>query len=139
MKVIVLDIDGVLNYTASGSDFEPELVGWPNRLVEASGAGVVTSSSWRLDFELDRLVEFLQAAGFAGQVIGVTPDLEGLGRGSEIAEWLRDNDAGSFVVLDDEADVGALSDHLVRTSPYRGLGPREVEQALSILGVSDEQ
>ena len=37
----------------------------------------------------------------------------------------------------DEAEVGEFSDHLVRTSPYRGLGPREVEEALRLLGVSD--
>ena len=139
MRVIFLDIDGVLNNTPSGPDFEPELVGRLNRHVELGGAGVVISSSWRLDFELDQLVALMRAAGFAGQVIGATPDLEGLGRGPEIAEWLRENPAESFVILDDEADVGALSDHLVRTSPYRGLGPREAGQALGALGVSDEQ
>ena len=133
MKVIFLDVDGVLNNTPSGPDFEPELVGWLNRLVAASGAGIVISSTWRLDLPLDRLVELLRVAGFDGQVIGVTPDLEGLGRGPEIAQWLRENAVESFVILDDEADVGALSDHLVRTSPYRGLGPREVKRALSTL------
>ncbi len=59
MKVIFLDVDGVLNSTPSGPDFEPGLVVWLNRLVDLSGAGVVVSSSWRLEYPLDRLVGLL--------------------------------------------------------------------------------
>jgi len=41
-------------------------------------------------------------------------------RGEEIKAWIDEsNFSGNFVIVDDEADMGDLIDHLVRTS-YNG-------------------
>lgn len=86
MKVIFLDIDGVLNhqyfYTErSGmdtmpkypfSEFCPVAVKNLNQLIEATGAKVVVSSSWRTGRTTEQLQELLNSVGFKGNVIGKT-------------------------------------------------------------------
>lgn len=73
---------------------------------------------------------------------GVTPDLSRMDRdiaiaaqrGLEIQEWIREMDeVPSFVILDDDSDMGALSDRLVRTDSELGLNPRAANQAISML------
>lgn len=82
MKVIFLDIDGVLNTwsfianlpaSASYQDaIDPEAVARLNRIVEVSGAKVVISSSWRRKHTSKDMQELLDAQGFRGEVIGRT-------------------------------------------------------------------
>lgn len=88
MKIIFLDVDGVLNSTATwnamtagngchGSGEEamcPELVARLNRLVEQSGAAIVLSSAWRYD-SVTRTREMLRKRGIIGKLIGCTPRL----------------------------------------------------------------
>ncbi len=97
MKVIFLDIDGVLNsenmlnrlddeHRALGSHDPCEcyaikrmmdlpLVQRLNQIIAATGAKVVISSSWRLFVGAEAVAEILVARGFIGEVIGQTPDL----------------------------------------------------------------
>jgi hypothetical protein len=55
MKVVFLDIDGVLNCTKTKNPrkfpyvVDPKLLARLNRLLERTAAKVVLSSSWRLD------------------------------------------------------------------------------------------
>ena len=69
MKVIFLDIDGVLNN--SGNSFrrlDPENVARLNALCRQSGARVVVSSSWRL-WGMKLVRERLREEGFAGRIV----------------------------------------------------------------------
>lgn len=47
MKIIFLDIDGVLNYENSKSKVEEEKVKLLKEIVDKTGAEIVLSSDWR--------------------------------------------------------------------------------------------
>ena len=90
MKIIFLDIDGVLNHPGTyacdapwrhepGEVFPipvaPECVARLNRLVAETGARIVISSSWRLFAGWQDLGPALARHGLVGEVVGETPDL----------------------------------------------------------------
>lgn len=135
MKVIFLDIDGVLN-TCNGLEtgINRGLVEHLNMLVRDSGASVVVSSSWRVA-GLRRIRTTLREHGFIGRVSGVTP-ITGLGiRGLEIQAWLdtcRWSVTG-LVILDDNGDMAHLHPHLIQTDYRKGLTPDDVSEAIDRL------
>lgn len=144
MRVVFLDIDGVLiNYESlkHGAPY-PLCVSRLNRLVDQSGASIVVSSLWRLAENPD-ISEKLREWGVTGKVIGVTPDFRRVcgeiliakERGMEIEAWLTMNASApiSFVILDDDKDMGDLLPYLVRTNYETGLTDADVDQALRIL------
>ncbi len=163
MKVIFLDFDGVVNseeysrlrriagHGEPGSflyresdEIDPIAVARLNRIIEATGAKVCISSTWRILHKIGELAGFLRTAGFAGEVIGMTPRQSGPSprRGNEIAQWIESHNArpmrhGSveaFVILDDDADMEHLIDHLVQTDGSAGLEDHHVERAIAMLG-----
>src|SRR4029077_8535713 len=86
MKVIFLDIDGVLNRCDTQRPplthqeplpipIAPECMGRLNQLVAETGAKIVISSSWRLYVRWQDLGPALARHGPVGDVIGETPDL----------------------------------------------------------------
>lgn len=86
MKVVFLDIDGVLNHCgtrmAAATESEPlpipiapECMTRLNRLVAEIGAQIVISSSWRLFARWQDLGPALVRHGLVGDVIGETPNL----------------------------------------------------------------
>lgn len=121
MKIIFLDIDGVLNWRGTKDrvdgfiGFDPDLVAQFNRIIEAHpDAKIVISSSWRhcsahnkayKDFK--GLKRLLARKGIKGKIIGHTPIFFGnRGRGHEIREsllLLRDKHPDlTYVILDDD-------------------------------------
>lgn len=117
MKVIFLDIDGVLNSqdwyiyrrdnVAMDSvnaqypfyEFDPRAVERLNRIIEKTEAKIVVSSSWRSGETVESLQKLLDSVGVKGEVIGLTPhlwcqkpypDMDGyrVPRGCEIDWWL---------------------------------------------------
>lgn len=158
MKVIFLDIDGVIlslesiRLNGSGSKSMPtdrtrEAFNW---LIEQTGAMVVVSSTWRRGRSRTDLAELLDRWGLKCTVIGMTPVLtvplqvkeisfEGsASRGTEIAKWLSDwtlfrGGTHSFVILDDESDMGELQPRLVKTDFETGLTMTDAHKALEIL------
>lgn len=90
MRVLFLDIDGVLNNPGTYSVAAPwrrepdELIRVPvdpvcmarlNRLVAETDAKIVISSSWRLFTRFEDLGPALKRYGLVADVIGETPDL----------------------------------------------------------------
>lgn len=109
MRVIFLDIDGVLNVCYQkrddyGQEFHPEFVENLRRIVEETGAHIVISSTWRMS-GLDVMREMWTKRGLPGEVIGITPVLRTRHRGDEIQEWLRLNTVETYVILDDDRDM----------------------------------
>jgi len=128
MKVIFLDVDGVLNTEEcddapkegeEGSEAFLYHEKTPIPLLKRSldnlqyvlrqtDAKIVISSSWRLFPErLELLTKILDSISPSDEsaVIGLTPDLSNSwsGRGEEVREWLDQNENCSrFVVVDDE-------------------------------------
>jgi len=87
MRVVFLDIDGVLNHAATRSSADPtaaeplpipiapECMSRLNRLIAETGAKIVISSSWRLFARWQDLGPALVRHGLVADVIGETPDL----------------------------------------------------------------
>lgn len=158
MKVIFLDIDGVLNSAASFNsesrfrDRHPEMaiVGPINEtmcrvctanfqeiLFHFPEVKVVISSTWRNLFTLDWLKQKLESYGIDGsRVIGKTEGDDFGERGSEIKQWLDEHpEVKTYVVLDDNHIGGGIPDErIVKTSWNVGLTLNHTSEAIKKLG-----
>jgi len=75
MKVVFLDIDGVLNQ--GFGDAHPSMVRNLNRVTRRAGACIVVHSSWRYLHRLEGLKTILKGWGVKGEVLDTTPIPEG--------------------------------------------------------------
>ena len=118
--ILFVDIDGVLNserFFAKQSKrgitifhdnahlFDPDAVALLNRIITATNCLVVVSSSWRVFWSLEDILRWMRQAGYAGQIHGKTPVIDGGDRRHlEIERWLYLNDAQEtpHVAIDDD-------------------------------------
>lgn len=156
MKVLFLDIDGVLNSTmwlksiAVGerpwpeSNIDTDAVKLINQIVQRTGAKVVISSSWRHAHSVAMLRKLFHDCGFEGEIIGATPDyyavyddVDEYYRGGEIQAWLLAHvgeGIESFAILDYAEEMGDFLDKfLVRTTYTLGLRVEHVERVVKLL------
>jgi hypothetical protein len=115
---------------------DPTCVARLNRIVRASGAHVVLSSSWRHALSVEAVDKLLRAKGFAFHLIGATPTINERGkcRGDEIKLWLQTNSPQArFAILDDVEQMGSLRPWLVKTSFLTGLTDEDVVRAIEML------
>lgn len=162
MKIIFLDIDGVLN---ADDDFgigkeNPQICGFRGissakvqhlkRIVDATGAKIVLVSTWKHDYEdyLENgknpfgkyLAESLAAKGLTifDTTILYAPKTD-VFRGHEIKRWITHfpGPIESWVVLDDEFfpdySLFRIRHHLVRTEEPHGLTYHKASLAISRL------
>ncbi len=142
MKIIFLDIDGVLNCaktfertTHGVIGVDPYRVLILHRILEATGAKIVLSSSWRhmdddyLKREL-RTIEWIDITGNCCAGI----------RGVEIYKWIRDNvphetkDDLKYAILDDDSDMLLLQkDHFFHTTWQEGLTEEIAQEVIKHL------
>jgi hypothetical protein len=106
MRIIFLDIDGVLNNTHTNNPrkfpyiVESNLLERLRTLLAKTGAQVVLSSTWRYD-----PVGLLAAKHHGIPFVDVTPDLQEKPRRDEIAQWIHVHPGVErFIVIDDEDD-----------------------------------
>ena len=154
MKVIFLDIDGVLNSRAydrkrnwnEKTDIDETRLPFIKEIVDATGAKIVLSSTWRQhwDKDINRCDEdglYINKtfAKFGLSIFDKIPDL-GITALilDEISKWMKEikEVIDSFVIIDDyRYGWGDLSEHFVKTEPNFRLGiEREhVERAVEIL------
>lgn len=132
MRAIFLDFDGVLiSYPRLGV-FDEKCVERVNRIVEATDARIVVSSTWRLYHgDLFSLNRQLTQNGLP-EAFGMTPQIRGCPRGTEILGWIGSffetkGKLDSYVVLDDGEDRGAVP-------PWRWI---EIENGLIDGGIQD--
>lgn len=145
MKVLFVDVDGVLNCaaylraTARGGivGIDPYRVALLHRILEATGAKVVVSSSWRLNDE--NLAEVRVAVD--PYYLDKTPHIwerdRRVDRGEEIAAWIADwnlhhpdERVEKYAILDDERDAGVgHGDNFFKTE-WHGDGLNEEVVAL---------
>lgn len=140
MKVIFLDIDGVMNGAASRPDhrrgfaawLEPTNVAALNQIVAATGAVVVVSSSWRLAIPWDEMRAAFRDVGCLAELHDRTPDLDARDRQREVIAWLTAQAVppSRFVVIDDDFLMPDLPGALVRTSKLCGLTEHDVPAVL---------
>lgn len=125
MKIIFLDIDGVLNVIGQGYDeygqlFHPHLVENLKYIVDQTEAKIIISSSWRSS-GLKALEEMWRYRNLPGEIIGHTPiDYSFLNNRGEEIEYMIDlylEGMTNYVILDDDDDMleNQIS-HFVQTS-----------------------
>lgn len=170
MKLLFLDMDGVLNSHAymtkraeergkhpgdeeTGEDWrhwarwvsmiDPEAALRLKRILEATGAFIVISSSWRHAHDYMMMRKILARAGVMplGEppvVVGQT-DILSDRRHKEIRLWLKSHPpVDGFVILDDGSDAGeGFEDHFVKTDLCVGLTDEDAARAIAILGARE--
>lgn len=147
--LIFLDYDGVVN-TLCFNDVNGEpnfnwpsdtrvnntqAIAWLNKICRDFDCGIVVTSTWR---KRDNYKECLWNAGLNKNIniLGKTPEASYVAhetRGREIVQWMNDNEdimnnIEDFLILDDDADMWILYDHLIQTDTYLGLGFYEWEK-----------
>lgn len=149
MKVIFLDVDGVLNsraYTswqienqgrADVDQIDPKEVVLLKQIVDATGAEIVVTSTWRIGrgspwCPFHTLQKELLKQGLI--ILDCTPILRST-RGDEIKAWMEQKLIESFVILDDDSDMGEFTEteNFIHTSFDIGLTPEHVSQAIKVL------
>lgn len=142
MKLIFLDVDGVLNsiesmivFADSGRELCPIRCGLVGRLIRETGAKVVVSSAWRTG-KVEKTKEVLEKAGagcIVPHIIGETGQGYDGHRGTQISEWIKANgEPEAWVILDDDSDM-LPGQPFVHTSMACGFGLDDYLDALAIL------
>lgn len=154
-KILFLDVDGVLNTDSmfaqqTGDDATgtyklcDKRIAMLNAMLEAVGAKVVLSSSWRRSASH---VAFLEEQGALKHKhedwrTGESPvrDLDTGAylhheRGREVAEWLsRHPEVTQYAIIDDlEGFLPEQNRYMVRTSSYFGLGKKHIRVLTRLL------
>lgn len=144
MKIIFLDIDGVISTANTGYSLDGEKIKLLHEIIDRTGAKIVLSSSWR-KHNLEATKEKFKNTSFVDYIIGVTPrfnvqdnngDYFSVPRGMEIDYWLDhcEEEIESYVILDDERTfLLDQKEHFVQTNMYFGLLEDDVELAVKIL------
>ena len=131
MKIIALDIDGVL--VVNGVFSQAAVKNLNDLLAKEPDLKIVISSSWRHN-GLQFCRDMLKYQGInEHKIIGTTDLVDKDDRGHHIERWVQDHKPETFVILDDKADMDGVIDHLVQTNPYIGLTGSDVKKALDIL------
>lgn len=160
MKVIFLDIDGVLNsekfwteISQSGrwikaekegrnrdeqsalANIDRNAVDLLNRIVKETDAEIVISSTWKNDINLPYKLRYM---GLIKPYYGITPYSNTRHRGTDIELWLdlykEDNTEIKYVILDDDTDM--LEEQMpffIHTDFRVGLTEQDVKKAIEIL------
>jgi hypothetical protein len=155
MKVIFLDIDGVLNscrYLMEGPALEdrmfdldkndparminPDAVNLLMEVLHETDAKIVISSSWRYMFDtFEELKACMLRAGI-DQVIDATPILRDE-RWKEVADWLEQHKdkVTNYAIIDDSfGELGPLNkEKFVRTRWATGITQEHVTHLITIL------
>lgn len=138
MKVLFLDVDGVLNnfdlIRANGFDYiDDSMVRVLGGVVKRTGADVVLSSFWRLD-QKDRSLVDAALKRYGMFVSDRTPSMPGP-RAGEISAWLRMNpEVERYAILDDDEEAGIDMAHsFFQTDAEVGITAQMAERIVSHL------
>lgn len=146
-KIIFLDFDGVVH--PAGQDvplyweqvisreehfFLPGPVSRVCELCDVANAGIVISSTWRLEFPMSCFNSI-----FGGRVVGRTPLVRRIPAGIpmrwlEVQKYLSESPATvKYIIIDDQPDLFELNQvGLIATNPEAGFGEREFRMALEV-------
>lgn len=155
MKLIFLDIDGVLNnenWYASGKankvydetkdikafNFDPNNWKWIEKLIQETDAKIVISSSWRSYSLKSTIDDFVNTAfePMIKHIIGVTPYSFERHRGGEIETFLNTTDLEieNYVIIDDDTDMLTHQlPHFVNVCYTNGMTENDYKKAKEIL------
>jgi hypothetical protein len=157
VKIIFLDIDGVLNQKKSYADgkaydIDRDKVGIIKGIADTTNAVIVLSSGWKFWFddglmptEKHSLRLYHILCEFGLKLFGKTPDFSteeirlnkafSRVKAQEIFAWLHEHkDVESYVVIDDHDLMDeAIQPHLIRTDANNGITEYDAQRAVEIL------
>lgn len=154
MKLIFLDIDGVFNYWRCESrapsgclGIDEEKVKLLRQIIDQTGAIVVLTSTWKIDWYRTECIEDLpkngqylvnQLSKYKIPIYDKTKGTNWAKRGQGILDFIEELNYSveQFVIIDDESfdflELG-LEHRFVKTSFEDGLLPEHVDKAVNIL------
>jgi hypothetical protein len=143
IKVVFLDCDGVISpFGGGGGFFSKEHMLRVKKIIDATGAVIVLSSSWReSDFGRKEVSKQLALNGMA-TFIDCTPRMPG-SRAKEILKWIETSreryNVINFVALDDinlpagAPDPKFFGLHAIVTNGTTGLTDADTEKAIELM------
>jgi len=143
MKVIFLDFDGVITIPPKWY-LQANLIKNVKKIVDATEAKIVVSSSWRMDTveeTVDTIIGRTKRCPrnkmlywLIDNIYDVTHTYKGL-RGQEIKDWLDEHDdVDNYVIIDDDNDFyDEQLYHFVQTNYEDGLTEVETKRAIKVL------
>lgn len=146
-KIVFLDCDGVVSPLGTSKCFERSRMALLKKLIDATGAKIVLSSSWRCtDFGRKEVGKHLVDNGLP-MFIDITPDKHSVSRSVEILMWLEkfqeEMEIVNFVALDDinlpsvAPDRAFFSKHAIVTDGRVGLTDEDISKAIAFLDDSN--
>ena len=153
LMILFLDFDGVLVTDRCqmqlwetkgtlrdehGALFDPECVKCLKEIIDATDADIVVSSTWKMDMGLEGILRMWSDRGLPGNIIGVTPDIDPIHRGDEIAAWLDSyGDDCSFVIIDDTPFTDFFREeqqpHLFKVDERTGIDEKTARRVITYL------
>lgn len=145
LKILFLDIDGVLNsddfynnqrenkkeweeVTYPLTEFDPKCIERLNRIVEETNAKIVISSDWRFTEGLENI---LFMAGLKKPIFDTTPYYFGK-RDKEIEIWLNNHDVIKYVIVDDnDFFTKEQHEHFIKISYLNGLTEEKAQEIIN--------
>lgn len=144
--VVFLDLDGVLNDATLRAShrvptqppIDPKRVAILDSILDATGAGIVFVTGWRMLLTTANLERILRVAGLRGRVIDSVGDapLVADTRAVATAEWLdAHREVTNYVILDDvpEPWLSRAAFRAALVAPQDGLDRRDASQAIATL------
>ena len=140
MKILFLDIDGVVNCESTAQrhrgaiGIDPYMALLVARIVERTGAKVVLSSTWRLwadarDEVRSQVCDFIDS----------TSSIAGASRGEEIQDWIDLHpEITKYAILDDDtAILDNQKENWFRTYWHKGITKEIAERVVEHLGENE--
>lgn len=139
MRIVFLDIDGVLNDCSSKGVFDDSstdefCIAVLNEVIRRTNSKIIIISSWKDNFDLEIIVELLYNRGILlDSIIGATE--KDVHKEIGIKNFLTKNNVEKYVILDDSIELQdqALKNFCVRTASHIGLMPEHMDQIIKIL------
>lgn len=116
-KILFLDFDGVMVTDkgqkqlletcgivrdSHGALFDPLCVELLKEIINATDAEIVVTSTWKMEMGLEGIRQMWSDRDLPGKVIDVTPDIDPIQRGDEIAAWLQaSGEYCRYAIIDD--------------------------------------
>lgn len=148
--IIFLDFDGVLNTEqcqaqlavegkptkdAWGPLFDPRAVGNLHKIVAATDAQIVVTSSWRYIHRLGSLRMMWSVRELPDEIQDAIPaGAYYISRGEDIDCYLKAHPTDKYVIIDDLDDfTESQRSHFVETNPIVGITEKDALKAIEII------
>lgn len=141
MTYLFLDVDGVLNSMGDGFSMDLETdrhFEFLKKIVQATGATIILSSSWRRGL-MDNSSLISRLAEYGMSIKDITPIRHDGDRGLEIMAWLIENgfdiSKDKVIILDDD-DFDFKSQFpecFVKTDAKYGLQEKDIQRCLDVV------